>query len=140
MRHDEFIGQVQHRARLASRGDAERATRAALQTLGERLGAPDNLAAQLPPEIGRHLMQVAGEFDRLTLDEFFARVADKEECDVPESIFHARVVMDVLRDAVGDDTVRKAVEQLPDEFLTLFESGSEGQLGDGKRPLAPGEP
>ena len=56
MTHDEFIGHVQHRARLASRGQAERATRVVLETLGERLagGEPFDLAAQLPPEIGRH--------------------------------------------------------------------------------------
>lgn len=32
MRHDEFIGEVQHRAKLPSRGDAERATRITLET------------------------------------------------------------------------------------------------------------
>jgi uncharacterized protein (DUF2267 family) len=47
MRHDEFIGHVQQRARLSSRGDAERASRATLETLGERVpeGLADNLAA-----------------------------------------------------------------------------------------------
>ena len=51
MKHDEFIGQVQHRARLGSRGDAERATWATLQTLGERLagGEAKDFASQLPP-------------------------------------------------------------------------------------------
>ena len=37
MQHDEFIGLVQHRARLDSRGAAEAATRATLETLGQRL-------------------------------------------------------------------------------------------------------
>lgn len=37
MQHDELIGQVQARARLDSRGAAERATRAVLETLAERL-------------------------------------------------------------------------------------------------------
>ena len=62
MKHDEFIGRVQHYARLASRGDAERATRATLETLGERLagGEPKDLASQLPPEIGLHLLQYGG--------------------------------------------------------------------------------
>lgn len=52
MQHDVFIGQVQQRAKLPSRGDAERATRAALETLGERIpsGFATNLAAQLPVE------------------------------------------------------------------------------------------
>ena len=57
MKHDEFIGQVQHRARLSSRGEAERATRATLETLAERLsgGEAKDLASQLPSEIGEHL-------------------------------------------------------------------------------------
>jgi hypothetical protein len=37
MDHDHLIGQVQHRARLTSRGGAEVAVRATLQTLEERI-------------------------------------------------------------------------------------------------------
>jgi uncharacterized protein (DUF2267 family) len=68
MKHDEFIGQVQHRARLRSRGAAERATRVTLETLAERLvgGEANDLASQLPLEIGHHLRGgVSG--DRRTL-------------------------------------------------------------------------
>jgi len=35
MNYDEFIGQVQYRAELGSRGEAVRATRATLQTLAQ---------------------------------------------------------------------------------------------------------
>jgi uncharacterized protein (DUF2267 family) len=45
MKHDEFIGQVQHRARLSSRGDAKRASWATLQTLGERLAASASICS-----------------------------------------------------------------------------------------------
>lgn len=47
---DEFLGHVQHRAQLASTGQALNATRSTLQVLGQRLagGAPGNLAAELP--------------------------------------------------------------------------------------------
>lgn len=57
MQHDEFIGQVQAKAKLSSRGDAERATRVTLETLRQRIpqGLANNLAAQLPQEIGHHL-------------------------------------------------------------------------------------
>jgi hypothetical protein len=50
MEHDHLIGQVQHRARLASRGEAEVAVRTTLQTLEERIseGTYQNLIAQLP--------------------------------------------------------------------------------------------
>jgi uncharacterized protein (DUF2267 family) len=36
VKYDEFITHVQHRARLSSRAEAERATRAMLETLAER--------------------------------------------------------------------------------------------------------
>lgn len=134
MRHDEFIGEVQHRAKLPSRGDAERVTRVTLETLGERLQTGDNLAAQLPPEIGRHLSEGSKGFERLSLQEFLQRV-EEQLGDGPTSVFHARCVIDVLRDAVGDDTVQSALQQLPDEFRQLFESGCEGELGDVGRPL-----
>jgi uncharacterized protein DUF2267 len=71
----------------------------------------------------------------LSLDEFFERVADKEGRDLPAAVFHARAVVDVVRDAVGDDTVLKAVDQLPVESTSLVEWGSEGQLGEAERPL-----
>ncbi len=77
MKHDEFIGQVQYRARLSSRGDAERATRATLETLAERLagGETNDLASQLPREIGEHLRREwSGIGERFSLDEFFRRV------------------------------------------------------------------
>jgi uncharacterized protein (DUF2267 family) len=50
MQHDQFIGQVQQRARLDSRGAAERASRATQETLGERIrdSLAENLSAQLP--------------------------------------------------------------------------------------------
>ncbi len=44
-------------------------------------------------------------------------------------------MIDVTRDAVGDDTIMKVLDQLPDEFRMLFESGSEGQLQDRNRPM-----
>lgn len=68
-------------------------------------------------------------------EEFFGRVAEKEGGDEPVAVFHARAVIDVLRDAVGDDTGGKAVEQLPDEYRDLFESSVSGELTDRSRPL-----
>jgi hypothetical protein len=85
MRHDAFIGQVQARARLDSRGSAERVTRASLETLGERVPSTvaEKAAAQLPHEIGEHLRRVAhapGEpftGERMTQADFFTRVAER---------------------------------------------------------------
>jgi uncharacterized protein (DUF2267 family) len=127
--HDEFIGQVQQRARLASRGDAERATRATLETLGERLagGAVDNLAAQLPREVGEHLRRQtpsrAGTSQRFSVDEFFERVTEREGVDEPAAAFHTRVVLEVVGEATTGGLMTKMRKQLPADFSHLFGDG-----------------
>ncbi len=131
MKHDEFIGQVQHRARLGSRGEAERATRATLETLAERLagGEAKNLASQLPQEIGEHLRREwSGIGERFSLDEFFRRVSLREGVDLPDAIFHARAVIEVVSEAVSKGEMDDVRAQLPAEFDRLFESGSEGHM------------
>ncbi len=120
MNHDEFVGQVQHRAHLASRGDAELIIRATFQTLGERLQSEsaDHVAAQLPPELGRHLR--GRNFEHLSLQDFNERVAEREKADVEKATFHARCVLDTLRTAISPGTVKKIGNQLPEEFRTAL--------------------
>ena len=131
MKHDEFIGQVQHRARLSSRGAAERATRATLETLAERLagGEAKDLAAQLPLEIAEHLRgQWSALGERFSLDEFFRRVSLREGIDLSDAVFHARAVIEVLSEAVSRGEMDDVRAQLPTEFDRLFESGSTGHM------------
>ncbi len=132
MQYDQFIGEVVNRARLPSQGEAVAAVRATLQTLAERLagGAADNLAAQLPTEIGEYLRQVPmAELPlRMSLDEFFLRVSEREHVDLPDAIYHARVVMEVVREAVSSGTLENIRAQLPDEYDRLFEATSVGAM------------
>lgn len=134
MDHDELIGQVQHRARLASRGEAERAVRATLETLAERIadGAADNLAAQLPHEIGEHLRRkvsvAAGTGESFSFDEFIDRVTEREGVDEPAAAYHARVVLEVVEEATTGGLMNKIREQFPSEFDRLFDAGSEGRM------------
>jgi uncharacterized protein (DUF2267 family) len=135
MQHEEFIGQVQHRARLATRIQAEEATRATLATLAERLagGAAGNLAAQLAPETA-HYMQDVEFSESFGLDEFFERVRRREgDVELPEAVYHARAVISVLRDAVSPGSIDHVRDQLPDAFDPLFDSGSEGRMDVGDR-------
>jgi uncharacterized protein (DUF2267 family) len=133
MEYDRFIGHVQHRARLGTFEDAVTATRATLETLGSRLagGAPGNLAAQLPREIGRYLTEQEGRQESFSLEEFLDQVSKEEAVDLPGSVYHARVVMEVLREAVGDETFNKLRAQLPDDWSRLFDAGSQGQMPAG---------
>ncbi len=137
MKHDQFIGLVQDRAQLPSRGDAETATRATLETLGQRI--PEhlaaNLAAQLPQEIGEHLRRTvtmggAGSGERFGLEEFAELAAERGYTDPPNAIFRARVVLEVV-DQATEDVLGKVREALPAELTSLVDSGSSGSLGGG---------
>ena len=66
MNYHDFMGHVQNRARLGTTGEAVHATRATLNVLSQRLygDMSDNLAAQLPEEIGDYLKNDAVLLER----------------------------------------------------------------------------
>lgn len=129
MTFDQFIGQVQHRAQLGSEGDALIAIEATLQTLAERLNAGEakDLAAQLPRALGIYF-RVPQHSVRMSLNEFFATVSLREQTHLPASIHHARVVIEVLQEAVSRGEIDDVRAQLPAEWSELFNSGAEGKL------------
>lgn len=130
MQYDEFIGQVQHRARMADSEEAVRAVRVVLQTLGRRLvgGEIKDAASQLPREIALYLEEAEAGSGKYGLDEFYERVAEKEGLDLPIAIHHARAVVSVLLDALSPGEVKDIREQLPREFDALFESESVARM------------
>lgn len=129
MQYHEFVGHVQNRARLGSTGAAVRAIHATLETLGERINEDEaeHLAAQLPHEVGAYLEQ-ASTTESFELDEFFERVAKREAVDLPDSVHHARVVLDVVLEAITPDQADHLHAQLPGEYEQLLAAGSEGQM------------
>lgn len=129
MNFDHFVGQVQHRARLSSSGEAVRAIQAIFQTLSERLNAGEtkDLVSQLPREFAIYF-QVSQHSQRFSLDDFFHRVSQREQIDLPAAVFHARVVLEVLQEAVSRGEIDDVKAQLPEEWSRLFEAGSEGEL------------
>ncbi len=133
MQHDEFIGLVQDRARLSSRGDAERATRAVLETLGERIpeGLAGNLAAQLPHEIGEHLRRTevyagAGTGERFDRPDFIARVAERAGIHDPQAAYLTRAVAEVVDEATQGALMAKLTDSLPADIRGLVTAGSTG--------------
>ena len=112
MKYIEFMGQVRHRSGLSSLAEAERATRATLETLAERLagGEARDLAAQLPAELAHFLQPPdAGIGTKLTLQEFFEAVSLREGVELEEATFHARVVIGVLTEAVSQGEIQDCV-------------------------------
>jgi uncharacterized protein (DUF2267 family) len=129
MQYEEFVGEVQHRARLPSQGAAMRAIQATFETLAERLpaGEAQDLAAELPPELGTFLEE-AQETESFSVDDFFLRVAAKETADLPDAVHHARAVIAVLQEAVSAQEMDQVRGRLPDDYIPLFEAGSEGEM------------
>ena len=129
MTFDHFVGQVQHRAQLASTDEALRAIRCTFETLAERLdfGETKDLAAQLPRELAIYFA-ASEHSERFSLNEFFKRVSEREQLTLPKSIHHARVVIEVLQEAVSAGEIRDVRAQLPKQWGALFESGSQGSF------------
>lgn len=122
MKYHDFIGQVQHRAHLADMGDAVKATRVVLQTLGTRLEEHEreHLAAQLPAEIAYYLEQVK-TMEKYDLAEFYGVVSKGEGVDRPDAIHHAKAVATTVQDAITAGESKDIAEQLPPEYADLFE-------------------
>jgi uncharacterized protein (DUF2267 family) len=132
VKYDEFIKEVQTRGHMESRQEAEKAIQATFRTLAERLagGEPRNLASQLPPELAQHLPYEGEETSNpFSLEGFLKRVNEKDGgVDQPRAVYHARMVMEVLQEAVTEGEMDDVRPQLPDEYAPLFEVGSQGEM------------
>ncbi|QCS45082.1 DUF2267 domain-containing protein [Natrinema versiforme] len=127
MDYDTFLGEVQSRGQLSSREDAVTATRITLETLSQRIepGQAENLAAQLPREIGIFLTDV-DTVERFEWDEFIDRIVEKgnysPEDEQADAVHHARVVLDVVDDAITDNAIENLRDQISsaDDWNELF--------------------
>lgn len=124
MGYEEFIDQVRRQAELGSSSETETAVRATLTTLGEYLdggGEPD-LTSRLPEELAEHLRrEPSGRIVSSSLDAFVEEVGKREGVNTDEASAHARAVMDVLREAIGQDGVENLRRRLPSELAPLFD-------------------
>lgn len=128
MDYNTFLGEVQNRGQLASTEDAVTATRVTLETLSERIepNGAENLAAQLPREIGIFLTNV-DMVERFEWDEFVDRVVERGEYSPEDergnAVHHARVVMDVVDEATTDGAIEDLRDQISSagDWNELFE-------------------
>jgi uncharacterized protein (DUF2267 family) len=126
MKGEQFIAEVRNLAELDRTEDAEKAIRATLETLKERLAGkePSNLAAQLPPEVAVFVEGDGGR-EAFSVQEFYERVAEKEGTNSEEALKHARAVATVLQTAVTGGELEDVRSQLGNDYGELFgKSGS----------------
>jgi uncharacterized protein (DUF2267 family) len=126
MNFDEFTGTVQHRLELPGTGEAVRAIRATLTTLGRRIpaGGAEDIAASLPMEIGWYLTGAVDEHgQRFGWQEFVSRVSDIARVDPPDAAYQAQVVVGLVAELVPESDLRQLRDQLPEQregWETLF--------------------
>jgi uncharacterized protein (DUF2267 family) len=99
---------------------AERAARATLTTLAERLsrGQARDLLQQLPAEM-KPWVHTESDAERFDVDEFLRRVAEREGVDVETAERHARAVFFALGQTVSDDEIADIADELPQDFEPL---------------------
>ncbi|MFD7704439.1 DUF2267 domain-containing protein [Streptomyces caelestis] len=124
MQHDEFIGKVQALTRLPDRGTSERATRAVLSTLAERLpaGLAGHVAAQLPPTLAAPMRETTSG-ERFDLTTFAGRIAGRAETDEDAAVREAAAVLEVLDAALTPELTEKLVAALPRDIGGLLPAG-----------------
>jgi uncharacterized protein (DUF2267 family) len=123
---DAFVQRVAERAGLDDAA-ARRATDAVLETLAERIsgGEVEDLVSRLPvalhAPLNRGVARTGGAPQRLSLEEFLQRVAEREGANVVDARNLARAVFATLRDAVGDDEFFDITPQLPNEYGAILD-------------------
>jgi uncharacterized protein (DUF2267 family) len=119
---------VDHVAKLAEldRDGARRALAAVLQTLAERLprGEVDDLITRLPIHVhGELKLGIAHADDRtirMPAEELVRRVAGREGVGLRDGTRDVRVVLQVLRDAIGVEEFSDIVVGLPRDYDPLL--------------------
>ena len=120
MDHSGFLTIVQ-RATGDDRDAAERAIRAVLATLADRLSKAEalDLVDELPPELGP-LLFTDSPAERFDVDEFLGRVARLEGVDLPTAERHARAVFRALALAISDEAYDHLLAVLPKGYARLL--------------------
>jgi uncharacterized protein (DUF2267 family) len=102
------------------REQAERAARAVLETLAERLSAGEarDLAERVPAPLNAWLHTTAGP-EPFRYDEFLRRVAARAGTDPETAARHARAVFWALGQSVDEDEIADLAAELPQDFAPL---------------------
>jgi uncharacterized protein (DUF2267 family) len=119
---EEFLARVADHAAV-DLDTARAATEAVLATLAERIagGEVDDLAEQLPDDLRRVLERAkTRKAERMSLDEFVQRVAEREGVSTEQAQEHVRGVFQTLREAVTGDEWADMTAELPDEYTPVL--------------------
>ncbi|HLR94415.1 MAG TPA: DUF2267 domain-containing protein [Jiangellaceae bacterium] len=125
MRYDEFVAEVRDRGQYLDQDQAERAVKAVLTVLGERLvgGEPKDLAGQLPGDLSEFLLKRADQEESYGVDGFIDRVAEELSGATAETARQdATAVLTTLAETVTAGEFTDVLAQLPREYTDLLDS------------------
>jgi uncharacterized protein (DUF2267 family) len=125
MDYEDFISAVE-KLLGSDRDQAQRAVEATLRTLADRLSTEQarQLVDLLPPELGPAISHF-GKPERLDVDAFVQRVAERENVDAATARRHAGLVLAVFARAVGPDEFDRIAATLPRDFTPLLPRGAD---------------
>lgn len=148
MTYEQFLEKVMSRAGFERTEEADKAARATLQTLAERLVEDEKspLAAELPEPLAQLLSAGAyeGDFD---ITELYERVRRREGSAIGFAVEHTQAVCEALAGALPEPVLVRLRKHLPEPMAELFaeraippappppvhaRSGSETSLSEGR--------
>ncbi len=131
MEYDEFITHVQSLAQSDSREAAERAARATLETLKERIAGEEaeKIAANLPQQLGDYLRVKEGDSGKtFNLQEFITRASQKENIEPTTAVIHVRAVFAVLQNAISPEIFADFHAYFSHDYEELFTISPTGEV------------
>ena len=123
MQEHEFVAAVKESLGLPDNRSAERAVRATLGVLGQRLegGEAKDLASQLPGSL-KEMLPSDGPGERFDVDTFYERIAAQEGdgVTVAQARQHARAIAKGLETALSDGEWHDFTSQLPKDYADFL--------------------
>jgi uncharacterized protein (DUF2267 family) len=122
VKQHEFIAHVRRRGEYADAAQAEQVARTVLSVLGQRLGADEaeDLAAQLPGDLGDSLLAEAGPPQNWGRSEFVRELADALSTDEETAESAATAVLTTVAEAVTGGELNDVISRLPSGYAELF--------------------
>jgi uncharacterized protein (DUF2267 family) len=121
MTYESFIEEVGWRAGLGERGTVLRAIETTLEIVGERLDPTlvADLAEQLPRPLGEILTR-RGQHAAFGVEELYEHVKDQEPVRLGIAVEHARVVCELVAEALDGEALGRLRSSLPAPWAALF--------------------
>lgn len=120
----EFVEQVRERAGIDNVEEADQLSRASAQVLGQTIsgGQAENLALQLPDELGAELAAQRGQASAFDKAQFLEKIGGKIlSVDADRVERQVSAVLSTIRDTARRGELDDTLAQLPPELAEMFD-------------------